>query len=146
MNNLYYDKLIGAALRFISYRPRSEKELRDFLTKKLTAWKVSGAGLINKVVARMGELGYVDDAKFAAWWVAQRTDLRPKGDRFIALELNRKGIARDAVTAALTGRNSLVAACKAIGRKRFATPQKLYEFLARRGFDDDTIKKVQYDY
>lgn len=144
MDNPYYEKLVNAALRFISYRPRSEKELRDFLVKKLTRWKVSGGILVSKVVARMGELGYVDDEAFASWWVVQRTDFNAKGDRLIEMELHTKGLAKEAVRKALAGRDSLAAARRALGKKSFKEPGKLYAFLARRGFDADTIKKVQY--
>lgn len=145
MDNPYYEKLINAALRFVSYRPRSEKEFRDFLDKKLAKWEISGEGLRERVIARMGELGYVDDEKFAQWWVTQRTSFRARGNRLIEFELIRKGVAKEAVRRALTGRNSLEAARRAIGKKRFETPQKLYAFLARRGFDADTISRVKYD-
>jgi len=101
MDNPYYERLVNASLRFVSYRPRSEKEFTDFLTKKLNKWKVSGSVLIKKVIERMRELGYVDDRAFAVWWRDQRTDFKPKGKRFIALELTRKGISRDIIDEAL---------------------------------------------
>lgn len=144
MDNPYYEKLVNAALRFVSYRPRSEKELFDFLANKLVKWKISGDVLVSRVIARMGELGYVDDEKFARWWVDQRTSFRAKGNRLIELELTQKGVAREAIRMALEGRNSLEAARRAVGKKRFESPQKLYEYLARRGFDADTIKRVEY--
>lgn len=148
MDNPYYERLVNAAIRFVSFRPRSEKELRDFLTKKLDKWKVSGSVLLDKVIARMADLGYMDDAKFAEWWVEQRTDFKPKGNQLIKFELRAKGVA-DAVIASVLasrGAESLVEAAKhALGRKQFKTPQQFYNFLARRGFDSDTIRKVQYD-
>ena len=101
MDNPYYERLVNAAIRYVSFRPRSEKELRDFLTKKLTKWKVSGDLLISKVIARMGELGYVDDAQFAAWWIDQRTAFKPKGNRLIKMELKAKGVSDSVIASAL---------------------------------------------
>lgn len=153
MDNPYYERLVNAALRFISYRPRSEKELRDFLTKKLTKWKVTGSVLIDKVVARMGELGYVDDAKFTEWWVGQRTAFRPKGNQLIKMELKAKGVSEAdiALVLASRGSESLLAAAKQAVAKKMAVwaklpdlerTKKLYDYLGRRGFDSNTIRRI----
>src|SRR3990167_10049603 len=110
MDNLYYERLMNAVIRFVSFRPRSEKEIRDFLTKKIIKWKVSDDLLLNKVIDRMEDLGYIDDKKFADWWVEQRTRFRPKGNRVIEYELYQKGIAKDIISDALMARNSVEAA------------------------------------
>jgi len=137
MDNPSYEKLINAAIRFVSFRPRSEHELREFLLKKPNNED------IEKVIIRMRELGYVNDEKFAAWWVEQRTAFRSKGNRIIEFELIQKGVAKNIILEALLGRDSLAAAKKAISKKKI-DKKKLYEYLARRGFDADTISKVQY--
>lgn len=141
MENSSYERLINAAIRFVSFRPRSEHELREFLLNKPNHED------IEKVIARMGELGYVDDQKFAAWWVSQRTDFKPKGNSFIKMELKAKGIPDSMIASVLASRGSeslVEAARRAIGRKRFKTPNQFYDYLARRGFDADTIKRVKY--
>lgn len=154
MDNPYYELLVNAAIRYVSYRPRSKKELTDFLNKKLTRWKVSGAGLLAKVLTRMTELGYTDDRKFAAWWVSQRTEFKPKGNRYIRVELRTKGLSDDVIASALASRGSvslLEAAKRAVAKKMplwaklppLARKKKLYDYLARRGFDSDTIRRVQ---
>ncbi len=153
MDNPYYERLVNAAIRFVSFRPRSEKELRDFLTKKLTKWKVSGAGLLQKVVTRMGELGYVDNGKFADWWVSQRTEFKPKGNKLIKMELKAKGVPEAVIASALASRGSqsqLTAAKQAVGRKMplwaklpaLDRKKKLYDYLGRRGFDFETIARL----
>lgn len=157
MDSPYYEKLVNAALRFVSYRPRSEKELIDFLLKKLQRWKVAGTVLVKKVVERMRELGYVDDEKFAAWWRDQRVDFKPKGKRFIALELTRKGIQREIIESTLSTRqeniepfNELTGAQKVIRKKLvlwaklplIEQKKKTYTFLAQRGFSSETIEKI----
>jgi regulatory protein len=142
MNNPYYERLVNAAIRYVSFRPRSEKELRDFLLKKPQSED------IEKVIARMRELGYVDDGKFAEWWVAQRTDFKPKGNNYIKMELKAKGVSEVVISSILSSRGSeslVEAAKRAVGRKQFKTPQQFYNFLARRGFDADTISRVKYE-
>ena len=160
MDNPYYEKLVNASLRYVSYRPRSEKELTDFLTKKLVLWKVSGGVLIEKVVERMRELGYVDDRAFARWWVDQRSTFKPKGARLISLDLARKGISKETLEEALQGNavgqgafDELKIAQKAILKKVATWAQlptieqkrKMYTFLAQRGFSYDVIEKIIAD-
>jgi len=153
MDNPYYERLVNAAIRFVSFRPRSQKELSDFLNKKLTRWKVSGAGLLAKVIGRMGELGYVDDVKFAEWWVDQRTTFKPKGNRYIYMELKAKGVPEAVIASVLASRGSqslLDAARQAVAKKMpiwvklpiLERKKKLYDYLGRRGFDFEIVRKL----
>ena len=153
MDNPYYERLVKTAIRFVSFRPRSQKELTDFLDKKLTRWKVSGAGLVAKVIGRMEELGYVDDIKFAEWWVDQRTTFKPKGNRVITMELKAKGVSETVIESVLASRgfqSLLVAAKQAVARKLplwaklppLVRKKKLYDYLGRRGFDFEIIHKL----
>lgn len=147
MDNPYYERLINAAIRFVSFRPRSEHELRAFLLKKPHHED------IDKVMLRMRELGYADDEKFATWWVQQRTAFRPKGNRVITMELRGKGVEDSVIASVLASRGSeslLAAARQAIVRKlplwsklpSMARRKKIYDYLARRGFDGSTIGKL----
>ncbi len=157
MDETTYEKLLNAAFRFVSYRPRSEKEIRDFLQKKLKTWKTYAPTMVDNVIARMAEYGHVDDKKFAQWWMEQRNSFRPKGARLIALELRQKGVAREVIEAVLTARNGdlesyneLGSAKKAAARKlalwsRLAPlerAKKLTDFLGRRGFSSPVIRRV----
>lgn len=157
MSEDLYEKLLNAAFRFVSYRPRSEKEIRDFLQKKLKSWKTYAPTMVDRVIARMAEYGHVDDAKFAQWWLTQRANFRPKGSRVLALELKQHGVAREVVETVLAGQksdlgpyNELEAAHQAIKHKIAiwkAIPsqerqKKVYGFLGRRGFSADTIRRI----
>lgn len=139
-----YERLMGAALAFVSFRPRSEKEIRDYLAKKLHKTHTSAPLVLEKVLVRLRELGYADDAKFAAWWVTQRTGRKPKGKKLIERELASKGIqwqvsvnekelARQAVEKKL-------AAWKALSH--YEQKKKISDFLYRRGFDWDAIGSI----
>lgn len=161
MDTTVYEKLLAASIRFVSYRPRSEKEIRDFLKKKLKKWKVFGAAVVDKVIARLTELGYVDDAKFAAWWAEQRRTFKPKGIRLITQELMAKGISRELIEEVVCQFSSdrdqndkllgEVDMARRAAQKRLALWQKLpslarkrkiFDFLNRRGFTSDTVYRI----
>lgn len=144
-----YQKLLNAAFRFISFRPRSEKEIKDFLQKKLKKKKTYTPMMVGKVMDRMTELGYVDDAKFVTWWVEQRSQHRPKGKRALVEELRRKGVSvRLIETFPVLDEKQL--AWQAIEKKllhwkhlsTLEKKKKMYDFLGRRGFSFEAIDAV----
>jgi regulatory protein len=148
MDASLYESLMRAAYRFVSYRPRSEQEIKNFLQKKLKKWKVAGQISVTKTVERMRDLGYVDDRKFVSWWVEQRNEFRPKGRRALVSELLQKGIKRDLIEGIPL--DELTGAQKAIRRKLVLWAQKplieqkkkVYTFLIQRGFSSETIAKI----
>jgi regulatory protein len=157
MDTTLYEKLLSAAFRFVSYRPRSEREIRDFLERKLKTWRVAGHVSVTKALNRLREYGHVDDRKFAEWWVSQRSVFRPKGARALRGELYRKGVPRDVVEDVLSGSSAnaelfdeVASARKVIEKKLIRWVQipiieqkkKVYTFLAQRGFSSDTIEKI----
>lgn len=149
-----YQKFFNAAFRFVSYRPRSEKEIRDFLQKKLKRYKLYAPSLVNKVIDRLTELGYIDDDKFVSWWIDQRNTYRPKGNRLLIQELKAKGIESRYFTSDRKQNNivsdELENARRAIQKKialwkrllPLARKKKIYDFLARRGFAGSTIFRI----
>jgi len=148
MDTSLYESLMRAAYRFVSYRPRSEREMKDFLEKKLTRWKVAGNVSVTKAMERMRELGYIDDRKFVSWWVAQRNEFRPRGRRAITVELLRKGVKREFIEEVPF--DELEGAQKAIAKKlvlwaqkpKIEQKKKVYTFLAQRGFSSETIGSI----
>ena len=99
------DKLLARAIRYISIRDRSEKEIVDYLGKKIDGrWKSKvrkedeegRKDTIGEVVDRLREMGLVDDNEFARKWVGYR-HRNGKGPVRIAMELYKKGIERTAV-------------------------------------------------
>lgn len=153
-----YEKLINASLRFVSFRPRSEKEFRTFLVQKLKKSKTYAAPLVERVIARMRELGYVDDMKFALWWIEQRQSFKPKGKRLVILELGAKGVSSRVAEAAFSSLNDTLTgpleAAKDLLVKKLhlwrlldiqTQKKKSYDFLYRRGYEADTIGRVVDD-
>ena len=146
MNTTEYERLMQAGIWFVSYRPRSEKEIRGYLAKKLETYRMSDPTLIERVMTRLRELDYVNDDKFAAWWISQRQGHAPKGMRLISRELKEKGIEIDMRHA----ENETDLACRAVEKKMLRwrglplveQKRKLYGFLGRRGFAPETIARV----
>jgi|SRR3989344_2501218 len=132
-----YQKLLDSSFRFLSFRPRSEKEIGTFLQKK-------NSRLAEKVTERLRELGYVDDVKFVQWWVSQRQGRKPKGMRMIIYELLGKGVARDIIEQVLSSEaeNQEELAKRALQSKikTIQDHKKLMNFLLRRGFDASTAR------
>src|SRR6266516_3730969 len=105
-----------AALAFLSYRPRSEREVRERLQKKDVPPRI-----LESVIERLRRLRLVDDQDFARYWVEQRQTHRPRGARLLRQELRRKGVDPDTTAAALEQseetEDPVEAACRAGQRK-----------------------------
>lgn len=130
-----FGKKFNTALNFLSYRPRSEFEIRQmFRRKKLED--------IEEIVEKLKKLGQINDEEFAKWYIDQRRTFRPKGKRAIEMELLRKGV-KIKVESSIS---ETELAKRALEKYRgIKTPEKISRFLASRGFDWDTIKEYTKD-
>jgi regulatory protein len=133
------------ALHFLGPRPRSEAEIR----KRLADAEVPEAA-VAAVLARLSQAGLVDDQAFANYWVDNRTTFRPRSKRLLRAELRQKGLGDEAVRSALAAVDDAGAAYT-VARQRAGRlanlehlefRRKLGAFLARRGFDYDTVEPV----
>jgi regulatory protein len=130
-------RAIESALRLLSYRPRSERELRERLARKGFDWRV-----VRATLARLRELGYLDDAAFARFWTETRQAYRPRSRRLAESELRRRGIGREEAEAATAEISDEEAAYEAARRRLAALAgleyarfrERLGGFLTRRGF------------
>src|SRR5471030_3043835 len=93
-----YEKYLHYSLRFLSYRQRSEKEMRDKLAEKEAALEV-----IERVMAFLISHKFLNDEEFSLSWVRSRTNFRPKSKMVIKMELQKKGIAPEIIEQALQG-------------------------------------------
>lgn len=139
-------KVYDLVLRFLSFRPRSEKELQDWFKKKEV-----GEETQKMVRGKLEHLGYINDEEFAKWWIEQRTNFRPMGKRAIEMELRQKGIPESLITNyKLQITNEFSLAKKAAEKKvklwqklpSIQFRQKITAFLFRRGFSWETIEQM----
>jgi regulatory protein len=148
------DKALQAGARLIEARPRATVELRMRLRRKEFP-----PAAIDHAIARLTELGLLDDAAFSRLWVENRRSFRPRGSLALRDELRRKGVARDLIDAALAGdegdedvaeqeAESAMALARAALRRyasaedRFSFQRRLGAYLQRRGFTFATIRPI----
>lgn len=128
---------VASALRLLSYRPRSERELRQRLFRGKHRKQA-----VDAAVARMRELGYLDDAAFARFYAETRQATRPSSQRLLRAELRQRGVEQEAAEDATEDISDGEAAYEAASRRLRALAGLEYEkfrerlggFLTRRGF------------
>lgn len=148
------DGFYNRSLRYLAIRPRSEKEIRDYLKKKDATDKV-----IDFVVEKLRSQKFIDDAEFIRWWVRQRTVIKQTSYMSIKRELALKGVDRDLIESTITDlgdekEDELAMAKKIVAKKidkydgfsKNEVYQKLGGVLARRGFSWSIIKRAIDDY
>ena len=151
-----FGKFYTRALEYTLLRPRSSKEIRDYLKKKTLHHKIRvknrrtgeyetrekqgyDSSLIPLVFARLEERGYIDDYRFAKLWVENRNVGKGISIKKLRLELIQKGIEGKIIDQVLdeTSRNDDDELAKVIAKKRHKYPdeQKLIQYLVRSGFN-----------
>jgi regulatory protein len=91
-------------------------------------------------VARLVELGYVDDGRFALGRALALAE-RGSGDLLVAHDLERHGIAAELVAEAIATLEPELERARAIVRRSGATA-KTARLLAARGFGPETVEEV----
>ena len=154
-----FGKLYGRSLEYCLMRPHSAREVRDYLWRKTrtTRYKSKNTGemkerlgvsqaVADRVFERLVEKGYVDDEKFARFWVENRNQAKGASRRKLEAELRAKGLASSTIAEAFgeTERNDVDELQKIIAKKRsrYSDEQKLMQYLARQGFAYDDIRSV----
>jgi len=141
-------KAYDRAVRFLSYRPRSQAEVRRALRRSEIDEVV-----IKAVIERLTRQGYLDDAEFARFWVENRQQFRPKGARALRQELRQKGLDNTTIEAAIANLDPEASAYAAARPRALRLAnlipddlrtfrRKLTDFLLRRGFDYETVRDV----
>jgi regulatory protein len=153
------ERLVNKAFKFLSYRPRSEKETRDHLLWKGRLREVKGelekqkyGESVEQAIRKLKKLKQLDDQEFAKWWVEQRSRFNPRGQIFLKKELQSKGVGKNIidqvlnnnietqVQLAMKAATKKVKSCQKLDQHEFKT--KLGQYLVRRGFNWEVTKKV----
>ena len=141
---------MNRALSILSYRARAKGELRERLTRAGYARET-----VVVVVARLEELGYLDDEEFARNLV--REEARKKyGPRRVLGDLRRAGIdeevAREVLEEEFMKRSEYQTAL-AIVQRRYnrrersdAQARRVYGFLMRRGYSASVCAEIAREY
>lgn len=143
--------LLNIAFFYLKFRPRTIKETREHLYKKVrtTHWSHEA---VDKVINHLIELKFLDDKTFIDFLVRSRTATKVKGIFAIKQELNRFGVDKELVDEYFSNTkiNEEELAKKALSRRweiiKTLPKQKRFEkalsLLQRRGFNYETSKKI----
>ena len=146
-----YSTHLNSTLRYLKFRDRSKKEIRDYLHSKKAPSEI-----IEKIISYCIDHNFINDERFAADWVHARSTYRLKSKKIIKLELIKKGIDPETIEKALGSQeesnesNDLNLAKKLvqlrINRYINASRQEIYQklggFLSRRGFSWEIVKQA----
>lgn len=146
-------RALDHALRFLAVRARSVAEVRARLTRY-----GYDATTIDAVIQQLEELGYLDDATFALLLARDYLDApRPRGEFVILAKLREYGVDEATAHAALARaledadetphervRRAAERWCRRLrpGDDRARAARRLYNHLARAGFDHELIRAV----
>ena len=140
---------LNTAYRFLSYRPRSEAEMKDRLHRR--GFEDSK---IEIIVNKLKEQNLLDDTAFAQFWKENRDTFRPRSQRLTRLELQKKGVADEIIKEVTDDSNDMDSAYHAARNKAQHLPNQDYtvfhrrlgDYLKRRGFGytviNQTVKKL----
>ncbi|MEW5919222.1 MAG: regulatory protein RecX, partial [Gemmatimonadota bacterium] len=141
------------ALRLLAVRARTTTELKQSLVRAKDRPAVED---VQWVITTLTERGYLDDARFADQFVRDRASGRGWAKHRLRQELRKRGLSQNRIEPALAQadedaaiddtRSAAAAAAKWRRTHAARDPQKdrqrLYGFLARRGFSPDVIRSA----
>ena len=136
---------LASALRLLSYRPRSEAELRQRLARRGTP-----PPIVDETIARLRHSALLDDEAFAHSWVDNRDQTSPRSRRLLAAELRAKGVDTHTMRQSLDALDDDDAAYRAASRRARSLAalsypdfrRRLGDFLLRRGFGYETARST----
>jgi regulatory protein len=140
-----YDYAVGALAR----RMRSVAELKRLLRNKVEANTEFGQTLVELIVVRLKNQGYLNDAKYAAAYSSFRRDNEKFGRLRVVTDLKARGVHSDviekAVSTAYEEVNEEKLARDFLHRKRLRKPAdqkqaaRIFRQLMRAGFQSKTV-------
>lgn len=136
---------LNAVYRYLSYRPRSEGEIRQWLRRRGFAGETT-----ETVMARLREQNLSDDFAFARFWKDNRLSFRPKSKRLIEKELRDKKVATEIIEQVTEGIDDEQIAYELGSRRMHSLAhleyrdfcRRLASYLAYRGFGYEVIKRT----
>lgn len=148
----YIQRALNKAYFYLKFRPRTKKEVFDYLYKKSEKQSFLTEEIINAAIKKLEEQGLINDLEFISWYIEQRTVHKHKGYIAIKHELNRLGIDKEMFERYIVehpvdqDEQAFMAIQnkwkRYIGLDRQKRFQKAAAYLSRRGFSFDVIKKT----
>ena len=150
--------LMEYAVRMLASQMRTERELRRLMKRRAMEGD-EGERAMDTVVAKLKELNYLSDTRFAAEYTRLRKEGEKFGRRRVQQDLAAKGVASETVGAAVSsayeGVDEAALAREYIARKRMKQPAgqkaeqeaaRVMGRLLRAGFSAGTVFKVLHEW
>ena len=149
LNKLLLKRAKDKALKYLGYKMRSKKQV----IKKLEELDFP-QNVINKVIKILEKYNYINDEEFAKAFIKDKMNLKGYGTFKISYDLKMLGIDEDIFKKYLYSEefvkeeekatSLLLKRLKGISIENidYKEKQKLYAYLARRGFSYDSINKA----
>lgn len=147
-----YEKTMSRAFRLLSFKPRTVAEMRERLLEKDWAEEA----IVDQVIARLKELGYLNDEQYAASFATSRLTARPLGRTRLRRDLQNKKVPAQIAEQTLNevyadgAEEGLIDRAIAKRLRLKGAPQspeevkKLFDYLMRRGFSYQLVlRKVR---
>lgn len=140
-------RTFNRAIKLLTVKARSEAELRE----RLLQGKNADHAVVEAVIARLKEYGYLNDERFAFSYASLRVKQRPLGRRRLERDLKLKKVAKGVAEEALelvyaeTPEEQLIDAAiekrvRLRGRpKTREEAKKLFDHLLRQGFEFELV-------
>ena len=144
-----FGKLYQRTLEWVLMRPRSEREVSDYLLRKFrssysSSWNLEEFEEIKRqIIKRLRERKYLDDYQFADYYIKNRFVKKGISKKRLLVELRKKGVAEEIIEEVLGGREDEEEIRKMIARKRGKyDDEKMIAYLCRQGFSYDLVKRI----
>ena len=151
-----FGKLYARTLEYCLMRPHSAQEIRNYLWKKTLHKKVKNkktgdildkkgipTDITDRVFERLKQKGYIDDEKFARFWVENRNQRKGSSIRKLKNELRAKNVENTIIETIITQshRNDTDELQKIIKKKqsKYSDEKKFIQYLMRQGFRYEDI-------
>lgn len=151
MSNEDLQSLLNYAYFYLKFRPRTVKEMRDYLYKKIEKRHWS-RDAVEEVIKELIDLGMLNDKEFIRMFVEQRNLVKQKSQFVLKQELMRHGVGKELIDEYFTDhpQNEEELALKALEPRWYRFKnfprqeqfQKAAAFLMRRGFNFSITKKT----
>ena len=99
-----------------------------------------------EILQRLIKKGYLDDYKFAEYYVENRFVKKGISKKRLRMELIKKGVAREIIDEVIDGRDDEEEIRKMIAKKRAKyDDEKLMGYLVRQGFSYDLVRRILFE-
>jgi regulatory protein len=154
----FFQRILAKALRLVAASPKTVKTLRFKLDSEVKnksedySIEIDAKAIVEEVLVKLQDLGYVDDLRFATEFVNSRLSSRPRSKELIKSELYSKGVDKETIDAVLLDlapddyNNASMLLEKKYGTNKILKGEdKKINFLRGKGYNWDVISKFLKD-